>query len=540
MAYSFSALKLYETCARQFHEVRILNLHPRQETEQTIWGTQVHEASELHVRDGKEFEFDFPGQDVVQAIARSSGDKYCELEMAVNEKLEAVAFDAPDAFIRGIADVVIVKGDQGRVLDYKGLALDTLLPTPDGFTTMGEVRVGDTLFAESGEQCTVIGKSQVKHLPCYQVTFEDTSTVVCDEEHLWKLVGGTVLPVTQLRTKTRGVGRPTGKAQIAVAAPLALPDAELPIDPYVLGLWLADGKHTSGEISKPDQFVWDEVQRRGYPVSMETGGKQACPTRTAQGLVKQLRTFGLLGNKHIPAEYLRAGYQQRLDLLRGLMDGDGSANPTRKQVVFTNTDHALALRVRELACSLGQRAVLNTFNAYGFGKHIIAYSVSFRPNGIQPFSLPRKRDLVLSSWGAGHSNMRGVTKVESVPSVPTQCIAVDSPDHTFLCTERMIPTHNTGSNKYPDTGQLELMSLLVFAKFPEVVKCTNALLFLKHDTITQAITKKENAMNLWAKWIGKVNRIENAKEIGVWNAKPSGLCRGWCPCTTCEHWQPKR
>jgi len=99
--------------------VRVLKHYPFQETEATMWGKRVHKAAELRVRDNTPFDFDFPGQDVVEALAVLPGDKYCELEMAVNDKLEMVAFDDPSAVLRGIADLIIVNGETARVCDYK-------------------------------------------------------------------------------------------------------------------------------------------------------------------------------------------------------------------------------------------------------------------------------------------------------------------------------------------------------------------------------------------------------------------------------------
>lgn len=119
MTLSYSALKQYENCPRQYNEVRVLKLHPRQETEATIWGKEVHKACEEYIRDGKEFTFDFPGQAGVTALRDLDGTKHCEMELAVNERLEPVAFDDPTALIRGIADLVIVDENFVRVADFK-------------------------------------------------------------------------------------------------------------------------------------------------------------------------------------------------------------------------------------------------------------------------------------------------------------------------------------------------------------------------------------------------------------------------------------
>ena len=119
MALSYSAIKQYENCPRQYYEVRVLKKHPRQETEATIWGTKVHEAAELYIRDGLKFSFDFPGSDMVVALKARQGVKHCELELAVDGRLQPVEFNDESAIIRGIADLVIINDTTIRVCDYK-------------------------------------------------------------------------------------------------------------------------------------------------------------------------------------------------------------------------------------------------------------------------------------------------------------------------------------------------------------------------------------------------------------------------------------
>jgi len=533
---SYSRLNTYEQCPARFDYQYVSRRVQDVQGDAAAYGDRVHKTLEVYGRkqagtplrerssitalNGVEAEQTLKtyGPAVDRIMARK-GDKYFEHEMAVNLELQPVKWDAPDVWIRSIADVLIVDGHNAYCLDYKGLPLDTWLPTPTGWTTMGEVAVGDTLFAENGEQCTVIGKSEVKGLPCYRITFDDTSSVTCDEEHLWKLASGEVVNVRSLRKND----------QIAVAAPLALPDAKLPIDPYVLGLWIADGKHSSGEISKPDTEVWTEVQNRGYAVDMSTGGNKSCPTRTVKGIRGKLAALNLLGvrEKRIPSEYLRAGYQQRLDLLRGLMDGDGSVNPTRKQCVYSTTNSALSSDVCELLRSLGQRPLRSEVVARGFGKTVAAFPISFRPIGINPFLLPRKRDRV-GDWGPGMSAVRRVVGVELVPSVPTQCIKVDSPDHTFLCTKNMLPTHNTGKIK-DDPTQLRLFAAMVFWHFPEVTQVKTSYIWLKFAEVTNEKHQRNKLDQLWASLKPRFDHLQATYELGVYKTKPGPLCDPWCP-----------
>lgn len=116
---SYSGLKDYEGCPRRYHEVKVLKKYKRQETEQTLWGKQVHEEAELFVREAKPFELVFPGRDMVEALAGLTGEKHCELEMAVDGSLHAVDFKDETAILRGIADLVIIQGYKARVVDYK-------------------------------------------------------------------------------------------------------------------------------------------------------------------------------------------------------------------------------------------------------------------------------------------------------------------------------------------------------------------------------------------------------------------------------------
>lgn len=99
--------------------------------------------------------------------------------------------------------------------------------------------------------------------------------------------------------------------------------------------------------------------------------------------------------------------------------------------------------------------------------------------------------------------------------------------------------YKTGSAKYPDPKQLELMALMVFTKFPEVTSVKGALLFLLHDVMVKREYHRKDFDYLFKYWLDKRVNIMSCAELGVWNPSPSGLC-GWCPHTACEHWKPKR
>jgi hypothetical protein len=375
--------------------------------------------------------------------------------------------------------------------DWKGLPLDTPLPTPTGWTTMGEVEAGDCLFDSEGKRCYVVGKSQPKENPCLRFTFDDTTSLVCDREHLWKLVDGRVVKAADVK---RG-------ALIPTCGPVETKPIDLPIDPYVLGLWLGDGKRSSGEITKPDDFVWEEMERRGYR-SGDYRGRVTCRTSVVIGLQRKIRDAGLYKNKHIPPAYLRASFEQRMDLLRGLMDSDGNANPTRQQAIFTSCDRRLSDSVMELLHSLGQRPLQSVVTARGFGKVVTAYPISFRPRGINPFLMPRKADRIDPAWGTGKSWRRKVMRIEPAGTQTTQCIGVDSPDNTYLCTKHFIPTHNSGwkwwtATDVRDAMQFQMHAWLIFHRFPTVSRI-NCRVFMTREAHATSPVAFHRDRDFWA------------------------------------------
>lgn len=355
--------------------------------------------------------------------------------------------------IKGTIDLITDLGDGVyEIIDWKGLPLDTPLPTPDGWTTMNKVTVGEKVFDQHGQQCRVIGKSQVTQKQCYKITFDDTREVTCDEDHLWKLYDGSVIKITDLKIGDT----------IPITKPLQIGDIDLPISPYVLGAWIGDGRNQNGEISNNDNEIYDKIRACGFFVGKNISGRNGkCQSRTVYKLLPLLRELTLLHNKHIPSIYLRSSYQQRLELLKGLMDTDGNANPSRKQACFTTISQQLSENVMELLISLGQRPnCFEVTRSTNFSDSCTYYQIQFRPININPFSLPRKKDRIDKKWGSGNSHIRRITNIKKTIIEKTQCIMVDSPDNTYLCTTNMIPTHNTGRRINWNTGQEKTLARL--------------------------------------------------------------------------------
>lgn len=521
-SWSISRINVYEQCAYRAKLQwldRIPDLQPKTAADR---GTQIHQEAEDYVT-GKAAQTHnlrfFVNDFNALRLHADQGRVICEEEWGFDRDWRVCSWKG--AWLRLKCDAVChLSPEHAVVIDYKGLERSTLIPTPTGWTTMGEIRVGEELFASDGSICRVTGKSQVKRLPCYRITFDDATSVICDEEHLWALDDGRVVPVIELTKYDR----------INVAKPIQLPEEELPIDPYVFGLWLAEGSKNRAEITNGDDFIWEEIQRLGYEIGVNQNRNTTrnCRTHTILDIRQHLLDMNVFWNKHIPEIYMRSSFEQRLALLQGLMDGDGHANKTRKQAVLQSASPELSKQYLELVLSLGQRAIrseVKTFCHNFIGK---AYPVSFRPNGIMPFRLPRKVE-VAKDFGPGHSGFRRIVSVENVPTVETQCIAVDSLDHTFLCTEHFIPTHNTGKrfgNEIKHAIQLQLYALCALIRYPDIDKVTCELWYLDQNELA-SFTMQRKQMSKYLRLFDEKGR--KFTEDTVFKPNPNIVSCRYCP-----------
>ena len=359
----------------------------------------------------------------------------------------------------GEKDLVAVKAGQktGKALD-----LDTPLPTPRGWTTMGEVEVGDVLFDERGHRCRVLKVSDVFiGRTCYEVEFTGGEKIVADAEHEWETWSASsrralgrnpkaATPRTVTTEQIRGTidtehrGREHG---VAVAGPIECSEKVLPIPPYVLGVWLGDGHSRAGYVTTADEHVLYELAREGFEsrkLESKSGGLASTYALFDEegSLRRKLLPLGVLGDKRVPVAYLRASRGQRLALLQGLFDTDGTCDK-RGRSEFVSTRKCLAESVHELACSLGLRPSIIEGLAKLDGR-VIGPKWTVGLTTREPiFRLPRKLDRMKAAAAGRDTRFRTIKAVKPIESVPVRCITVDSPSSLFLCGRGFIPTHNS-------------------------------------------------------------------------------------------------
>lgn len=358
----------------------------------------------------------------------------------------------------------------------KALAVDTPIPTPTGWSTMGDLKAGDAVFDESGKQCRVVAATDVmENRPCYQLTFSDGTTVTADANHQWltwspkarqswrngrknnrnsdrKLAKfgsdqshkrewpsiHTSEDIARTLEASEGCWAGLTNHSVSVCGAIQTEKEDFEIDPYVLGVWLGDGNSNSAGLTTADEFIVNQMVANGINVRKRAGPLHYGLTG---GLQAKLRFSGLLNNKHIPASYLRGSLDQRLALLQGLMDTDGSITDYGR-CEFTSVNERLADETLELVLSLGIQAKKVTGRAMLYGKDCgPKFRVTFTPN-IPVFRLARKLSRCKTTVSE-RIRHRFIVKCERVESVPVRCIQVDSPSSLFLCSRAFIPTHNS-------------------------------------------------------------------------------------------------
>lgn len=119
--WSFSGLKDYDNCPKQYHEVKILQSVVKSVTPQMMYGTEVHKALEDHVRDGVPLAENYKRfKHIVDALLDIPGEKLVEYKMALlSDRVTPCAFDAPAYWVRGIVDLLVIDGDTAYIIDYK-------------------------------------------------------------------------------------------------------------------------------------------------------------------------------------------------------------------------------------------------------------------------------------------------------------------------------------------------------------------------------------------------------------------------------------
>jgi len=385
------------------------------------------------------------------------------------------------------------KGELGVILAPFGVGkaqpLHSKILTPNGWTTMGEIQVGDEVISRDGKATKVTGVFPQGVRPIYEVRFNDNTKTLCDAEHLW-----SVNTINQRNRKTKKNGvmvklepdnsfktlktidmvdkvRVWGNKRLNYKIPNILPvnfnKNELIINPYLLGVILGDGcitEHNQPHITTKDVELIDEIEKyhNNINITEQTRMFEVYKNGKFENVERTLTKISLLGikddlsslklygcnseTKFIPHNYLYSSVEDRVSLLQGLVDTDGYID--NHIIEICTISKMMSEQIKELVLSLGGTCNIGVKIGSYLKEGVKirckkAYRVYFSlPTQIKfnPCRLERKLNNL--SKRSKYANNKFITSIEYSHEEEAQCIMVDNPEHLYI-TDDYIVTHNT-------------------------------------------------------------------------------------------------
>jgi RecA/RadA recombinase len=344
--------------------------------------------------------------------------------------------------------------------------------TPDGWVKIGDLKIGDAVIDSNGKPQKVLGVFPQGVKDVYNVTFDDGSKVRCGIEHLWETSsfqerhngGRKSVKSLQYIKETLRYGSHLNHS-VKIVKPVDFSPKELPIQPYLLGAILGDGGITESIlISNIDQEVWDGIEKdlkstdryQGYKMSHTDKSlitkRISFPNIPNNPIKDDLVSLGLFGlrseEKFIPEIYKFASKEQRMQLIRGLIDTDGYVNSKKSEVLYYSTSEKLVDDVIDIARSLGclarkrfkKTSYIQVDGTRKICKDCFVASLHF-PEGEIPCTIKRK----VNAFSYRKINFCHFIKdVELVGQEESVCIKVSSVDSLYV-TKDYVLTHNTSA-----------------------------------------------------------------------------------------------
>lgn len=381
----------------------------------------------------------------------------------------------------------ILVGDPGV---GKAQPMNSKIKIPGGWTTIGDVKVGDIVSTPDGKTAPVIGCFPQGNKDIFKLSFKDGRTAESCKEHLWNVYGqfGDKYKTPGGSSKRRLAWKIMSLSDIMNLPPSKLkgikfplitdntPDSTLAIAPWLMGFLLGDGSFARtkiGTFTTADDEILELVNQQlqagykinpitnssniGYSIVMENqqqGGVKGHNTTNgyAHFYRQQIKKLGLehklSHNKFIPDIYKNAGTQQKIDLIAGLVDSDGYVTTSGALSICTVSGQ-LANDIQEVVRSIGGIATIkkSSNRTYTYNGVKVpckdSYNISIRyiqPNQLSKLS--RKKELLPGETYQYRDLKLGLTNIEFSRTTEAKCIMIDHPDHLYI-TDDYVVTHNT-------------------------------------------------------------------------------------------------
>ncbi len=328
---------------------------------------------------------------------------------------------------------------------------------------MGDIEVGHSVITPNGSSSKVLQTHPQGVKPLYEFSFIDGSKTLATLDHLWKYkvvgkpncwkIGSTKKLIELLNKAKKSSSIVTPNILIPTCEEIEYSQKKLPIKPYTFGVLIAEGcfRGNSTVFSSVDIGVVEKIEEEGYPVSIRKREDSHCINDNLETR-KKLEVLNLWNkkskDKFIPSIYLNSSIKQRLDLVKGLMDGDGYIDK-RGHCEYTTTSKQLAKDVRVLIKSLGGKATIKKHKSSYVsksGKRIWCLDkfriyIRVRDNKVL-FNLERKRERSLPfNGGIGKSHLRLIS-IKYWGLGEAKCITIEDREGLYL-TDDFIVTHNS-------------------------------------------------------------------------------------------------
>lgn len=339
----------------------------------------------------------------------------------------------------------------------KALAFDTPVLTRRGWKEHGDLTIRDEVIAPDGRFVKVLAIHPVCEME-YEVEFTNGEKIICHGNHEWTVYNRHKQKEEILETKqmlagfqSDGVGRGHRYFYMLKNRKIEIgEDKELPVEPYTLGVWLGDGRNKNPDIcgaGKDCDVIVPAIYEAGYPFAWKTKHKTTGVYYYGfRKLREALQSVGMCHSrrrtdKHIPDVYFTASIRQRLKLLAGLLDTDGSLRAKENRYDFVTSEEVLRDDVIKLVSTFGWRCSVSKHEPCTSSSGVTAktphWCISFNPTCYIPCLLERKQLHKFSEQRrVAICNIRKCNK-----GIWGNCITVEGGE--YCVGHKMVPTHNS-------------------------------------------------------------------------------------------------
>ena len=357
----------------------------------------------------------------------------------------------------------------------------TIIPTPLGDRKVGDIKVGDELFDGFGNPTKVLAVYPQGDKEIWEVEFKDGRVAECCEEHLWsycttgqknaskenrKFYTNTLKEISEKKLYRQSDGY---QILVPMQQAVQFSQKDFSIDPYILGLALGDGSFRYDSTNKAFMFSSaDEELVNSFETIMGWSSKKYQNHSTYSWYFEDsnntihknvwveefLKDYPELWNvksedKFIPKDYFMGSIEQRLNLLNGLLDTDGSIDKEKGRISYWTVSEQLKNNVITLCQSLGFKATY-LIDTHKDTLPLFKIEISGKPEDkVKLFKLSRKKEIVLNWFNNGKRKEKNlfnpivkITKTNK--KTPMTCFYVDNNEHLFLMNDYIV-THNTRS-----------------------------------------------------------------------------------------------